>query len=59
MVVEMERQGELWEIFRTAVEWTVLGDGLDKGKGLMKKRSQGKLPVMWLAHFLPSRLRLL
>ena len=55
----MERQGELWEIFRTAVEWTVLGDGLDKGKGLMKKRSQGKLPVMWLAHFLPSRLRLL
>lgn len=50
------RSGEaerIWEIFRRGVEWTFLMMDCIQRMGLMKKRDQGKLPFMWLDHFLP------
>lgn len=33
-MVEMQRRGRTWELFRRGVEWTVLEDGLFKEEGL-------------------------
>lgn len=50
-MVETERFGiyleERWNGQFLVIHWK-------RERGLMKRRSQGKLPVMWLHHFLSS-----
>lgn len=52
--LEVERPEDSWKILRRQAEWIALNEGLDNGVGLNEKRSQGKLPVIWLDHFLAS-----
>lgn len=34
----------MWKVFRTEVEWMVLGDGLGKGEGLNEEEESRKVP---------------